>query len=455
MELVLNNYPKCRNHLTVINELIDGFSDIKLAVAFVKASGVNRVIDKFKGKKVKILCSLNFFLTENKALSELLKEGYDIRFSNPENGIMHTKIWFFNDKKRKKALVGSANFTLSALTSNLEASILVDVSEDEYLITMIDGYFDYLWQNESFPVNEIVLKQLADIEYKQKELNYRIKKLVPKIQSSEKTKHIKDFIKNWINIDVSIIIPGQRQSKLWRGWYIIPDQGLINDNLMLLLKSILGIVLDNNGILDMQNNSEMNKIYAIAKKMLISPSRMSDWELFVRREKNYLIKFGFVHHPIKDNGKPDENALELTDYGKSIAQLDDTEIDKYKSIYAESMNTYHYNALNVYPFVLALLERFEYIDFFEFNTIVKHIYDFEKLDLAANLISMYRDSSKEEQKDLQNWYKEEFKRVLEPTAKSVQGNYEKSVKHQMSAIGWLPNCVYDEKQKKLRQIGDK
>jgi len=452
MELVLNNYPKCRNHLTVINELIENSDDIKLAVAFLKASGVDKVIDKFKDKKVKILCSLSFLLTENRALSDLLDEGYELKFCNPEKGIMHTKIWLFKNKKRKKALIGSANFTLSALTNNLEASVLIDVSEDRDVINMVNGYFDYLWQEESFDVDKMLLERLADVEKKQTKLSYDINKLIPQTQSNEKMNYIKDFIKTWINIDVNIKIPGKKQSKLWRGWYIIPDHGLIDDKLMLSLKEILKIISNNNDILDTQNETVMKEIYAITGKSLQDPKKLDPRKLFVRREKNYLLKFGFVYNPIKDNGKPDKDILVLTDYGKEIALLKNTEIDRYKEIYENSMNEYYYYTLNVYPFVLGLLKKLEYIDFFEFSAFVKHIYENDKLDLALNLISMYRGCTQNEKKSLNKYYKDQFTKILEPTASSVSANYNKSIKHQMSAIGWLPNCVYDVDQNILRWV---
>ncbi len=54
MELVLNNYPQSSNHLSVINQLVAEANEVMLAVAFVKASGVDMIIKKLEGKKIKI-----------------------------------------------------------------------------------------------------------------------------------------------------------------------------------------------------------------------------------------------------------------------------------------------------------------------------------------------------------------------------------------------------------------
>lgn len=450
MELVLNKYHQSRNHLSVINELVDEANEIMLAVAFVKASGVDTIIKELKGKKVKILCSLSFLSTEHEALTALLDQGHELRFCNLERGILHTKIWLFKKRDSKKMLIGSANLTGSALVHNFEASVLLNTPENGETVNLAYQYFQYLWDSKSAIVDKMILQNLASIDQKQNAIHNSIKPFAKQPQLTKiNEEKLFDFIQSWIDINVNEKIPNYKQSRLWRGWYIVPDQGLINDNIMLVLKKILELMLSNNGILDTKNEILMKSVYQITKETFNSPKKLDYRSLFVRQQKNYLIKFDFAFHPQKDNGKIDTGILHLTDYGIKIAKLKENQIDEYKMIYAKSMDNYEYNGLKIYPFVMKLLQRFGYLDFFEFSSFVKHVYVDDKLELVSDLISIYRNCSMATQQSLTRKYIDYFNKVLEPTAKSVKANYEKSVRQQMSALGWVPLCKYDEANHKL------
>lgn len=452
MELVLNNYTNTRNHRYVINDLISGSSKIHIAVAFIYASGLNAILDSLAGKEVKILCSLSFGSTDQKSLTTLLDRGYDVRFCKLEQGILHSKIWIFRTNNTAKALIGSANLSVAALENNSETSILVNKDEDVNLVNKLIGYFDYLWFHKSKPVTREIIDSLSSLNRKQETIRNITKNQVLVVtQDNDKYNSIIDFIKSWIDIGKDVKIPGE-QGKLWRGWYIIPDQGMIDDGLMKLLRDILIVIHNNGNYIDTRNERNMEEIYVITRTTYSENHSMDDRSLFIRQQKNFLIKFDFAFHPLKDNGKPDEDVLELTDSGIEVSILNEPFMERYKTIYTHNMVNYTYNGFSIVPFVQSLLDEFEYLDFFEFSNFVNHVYSNDKLDLVKQLITLYRNCSVDTQMRISVDATRYFDEKLRSTAHNVRGNYEKKIRHQMSVIGWLAGYHYDASNKKLVRL---
>lgn len=449
MELILNNYPDTRNHRYVINDLISGSTKINLAVAFIRASGLTAILDSIIGKDVKIICSLSFGSTDQRSLTTLLDRGFNVKFCKLEQGILHSKIWIFKTNKTAKALIGSANLSVSALEINSETSILVDRNEDEKLVNKLTGYFDYLWFSKSSPVTREIIENLANMNRKQDDIKQVTKKQVLTVtQDKDKYDSIISFIKSWIDIGTEIKIPGET-GKLWRGWYIIPDQGMIDDNLMILLRQIIKVIHNYGNSINTRNASHMEDIYKITRTTYSANRSMDERSLFIRQQKNFLVKFGFAYHPLKENGRPDEDILELSDSGIEVSILEEPYLDRYREIYTNNMLIYTYNGFNIVPFVQSLVDDFDYLDFFEFSSFVNHVYSDDKYDLIKELIALYRSCSKITQKSIRDDAKTYFDKVLGPTANNVRGNYDKKIRHQMSVIGWLTGYQYDANNKAL------
>ena len=168
---------------------------------------------------------------------------------------------------------------------------------------------------------------------------------------------------------------------------------------------------------------------------------MSPRDLFVRQEKNYLLRLGFADEPGK-------NTLALTRHGRALAESpDDTDT---RRVHAEAMAGYVYNGLNLLDFIRRLLARTRRLDFVEFSFFACHAWAPDELDAVAALVRIYRRLPENRRQEFVAKTDGLFKRKLEPTAKGVRMNYDKKVRHTMSALGWCEGLRYDSAKKEIR-----
>ncbi len=452
MELVLNRFNGFRNHREAITGLLSNAQNVCLAVAFIKDSGLVPLIDVLSVKNAKVICSLEFGTTDHSSLQLLLEKGIRVKFCKLNHGILHSKIWLFKNNENTQALVGSANLTESALAVNSETSVVIDYNENRVIVDQLSGYFNYLWDRESCAVTQDVIDNLVALNQNQESIKNRVEnsRQLP-TDDTEVSNSIVQFVFSWIDIGTTIHIPGSR-GKLWRGWYIIPDQGMIDDMLMDFLKQILIVIHQNGNSIDTRVATQMESIYIITRTTFKNTPHMTERELFVRQQKNLLIKFDFAYHPLKPNGAPNEDIVALTDYGIEIASLANGNIAGYKRVFTKAMRNYTYNSFQITPFVTSLVDEFGYLDFFEFSNFVNHVYSQDKYDLVKQLIILYRSCSPDAKRVIHSTVDQHFEEILAPSANNVRGNYDKKVRHQMSVIGWLTGYHYDPVTRIIRKL---
>lgn len=446
--LVQNQISGLKNHKTAVQESLGAADEILLMVAYVREKGVNMILDCLKGKPTKVLCSFDMGITQLSGVRKLIDQGAEVRVYRSTTGTFHPKVWLFKSRDRWQALVGSANLTSSALTSNVEVSALLGEQDD------IDGavkLFHYLWESQcSVEVTEESVAHLqAQIEKRMSE-----REALPPLQQAnddEKIEFMFDFVKGWIDI------PKFKQkgiSSLWRGWFIIPDHGYVNDNLILNLAQYVFMVGDR---MEM-NARHPSEDYAALLKEFVKRSafqrenlQMQPHDLFVRQAKNYLMKLGWVCHPLRESGGKyvqEKRVLLSTDLGKQVADCRN-DLSAIKSLYSEYFEGYSCGGLRVVEFVRRLLGQFGYLDLNEFNYFVTHAYSEDDFGVIARLISGYRDCTDKAKLDKQ--IRDYFTKVKEPTANSVYGNYLKNVKHTMSAIAWCSGFSMSETEFVIRK----
>ncbi|MGI9256075.1 MAG: hypothetical protein ACR2PY_03980, partial [Salinispira sp.] len=241
-----------------------------------------------------------------------------------------------------------------------------------------------------------------------------------------------EYVKGWIDIPK---YESGNISALWRGWYIIPDQGYVDDNLVDNVKLYLPFI--NDGVALDDSNANFRRLleqFEENSEFQRDNLKTSYRDLFVRQTKNYLLKFGWCHHPIKDNGKPNKQLLYLTDLGNLVNKCNN--LREVKDLYTDYFLNYSFNGLLIISFTNNLLRRLDYLTLNEFNFFVNHAYNDEDLSTIVDLVKMYRSLSSAAthffDQNAQNYFKE----VKGLTASNVYGNYVKSIKHTMSAIGW-------------------
>ena len=135
-----------------INTLITKANNINIAVAFLTDTDVLENLSK-QGCKVRIIVRLGF-PTSPSALESLLKiSNIEARFFSDRS--FHPKLYIFGSSG---ALVGSANLTHSAMTTNQEIMVHID-AEDNIFTELVDLFSEY-WAESK------VLTQQTVEEYK-------------------------------------------------------------------------------------------------------------------------------------------------------------------------------------------------------------------------------------------------------------------------------------------------
>lgn len=166
-ELITNAATK--RHLELLHSLWKKADEISVAVAYLKSTGLHHFRDIIqsnarKGVSQKIVCSLDFGLSEPVALSELRKMFDGITQSGlylaNEKLTFHPKIYCFRVAGEYHIITGSANFTNGGLGENVETSLYVVVPENDKLATQTSAWFKKLFSAEySEPATELKISQ--------------------------------------------------------------------------------------------------------------------------------------------------------------------------------------------------------------------------------------------------------------------------------------------------------
>lgn len=428
------------NHRRIILSELEKAEELLFAVAYVKESGVNAILEKFSGKSAKLLCNLDMGITQLSGIKKLLQNDVEVRIYQSKEGTFHPKIWLFGRDGQWKMLIGSANMTEAALMKNVEASILVG---EQDTIQPAVTFFYYLWNGE----NSISIG-MEDLELLESKINERIALRKQSLRIDRKREEedgakiaiLFEYARSWIDIPK---LESGGISTLWRGWYIIPDQGEINDKTIEHLRSYLPMIGD--GVPMKESNERYAKLLGQFEKnssFQRGNLKTSLHDLFVRQAKNYLIKLGWCYHPIAENGKPNKRELRLTDLGRQVSQCEN--LNGVKSLYTDYFLDYTFNGLHIVEFTRRLLRRVDYLPLDEFNYFVNHAYSDSDLELIIELIQIHRSLKNPE--EFKNKFVEYFRDIKEPTAKNVYGNYKKSLKHTMSVIGWCNGFSWDDEK---------
>lgn len=440
-------------HYSCIHEQMSAAAQVELAVAYVQQSGVNALCNQIaricsEGGGVRIVCSFDMGITDPNAINELRELGADIRIYEARRGTFHPKIWLFgNADGAWRSLVGSANLTAGAMFDNVEASVL---SDNDDLVRQARAAFGELWE-QSHAVSEEDIQKWQNIRQRRADIIRQAAAHEPEQRGDAGIiDTLKEFVFGWIDTGLEESARGARQviGRKWRGWYIIPDQGEIDDVHMQRLADICRIVREQaGGRLDIsrqaseQEGGEFRAVLAITSaKFQRANRKMTDRDLFVRQEKNYLIHLGLAE-------APDKNTLVLSPYGMALSSANDA--TEARRIYTDAMEGYLHGGLCILAFVRRLLARVGRIDFNEFSFFACHAWSMNEMDTIASMIKMYRRLPDASRHTLIAEIDNHFQEVLEPTASGVRMNYNKHVCHTMSALGWCTGISYNKAAKTL------
>lgn len=184
--LVSNESPN--DHHAALEELLRTATSIKLAVAFLKAKGLEKISPMLEarlkaGAKVDIFVGRDFCLTEPSALEtlETLSKRYrtlEVFAAKAEAcSTFHPKLYLGIGPEKANLLIGSANLTGGALTTNHEISVLSSLELSDALLVDVEAIFAGYRQNNRFEVlDSALLAQYRFIFKKAQEARRQIEK---------------------------------------------------------------------------------------------------------------------------------------------------------------------------------------------------------------------------------------------------------------------------------------
>ena len=150
------------NHLIKLlaNKEFQSFTAISAFTSQAGITGLSTYINKAKEhlKVIRIITGIDQKGTSKEALEALIE--LDVKayvFYQPSITIFHPKIYLFEGAKKYVLIIGSSNLTAQGLFSNIEASLLIkiDNEEDNEVITQLKEYYKGL-----FDLTEPNLKEL-------------------------------------------------------------------------------------------------------------------------------------------------------------------------------------------------------------------------------------------------------------------------------------------------------
>lgn len=132
---------------TTLQELLAWAEDVDLCVAWVNSSaGLGRHWKELDLEKVRrAVVGTAFAQTEPAALLDLNKKAERLRLAINSTGTFHPKVILARRGSKRRALVGSANFTTAAYTSNTELTVLLSGSTHDSELLKIEQFIDSTW----------------------------------------------------------------------------------------------------------------------------------------------------------------------------------------------------------------------------------------------------------------------------------------------------------------------
>lgn len=187
---------KTGNHLKTLTENLEQYDEALFAVAFLKVSGLTRLILTLKkflksGKRISIIAGQNFALTQPEALHTLRKlfqiyptSKIYLAKANSVNSVFHPKLYLFKSKNVCCIISGSANITEGGLTNNKETSLIADCKDTDEIWKEASDYYNSLISSDNADeATLLVIKQYETFYEQQKQYNKKAKVIPTKTKS--------------------------------------------------------------------------------------------------------------------------------------------------------------------------------------------------------------------------------------------------------------------------------
>src|SRR5258708_979596 len=211
MRFLSNAHPQ--DHLKEILFNLDNCEEAKVAVAFLKSSGLSKIIRSIthlleRGGACNIVAGQNFAFTEPSALHKLreLSQKYpknSVYLANAagQTCIFHPKLYLFKCKQNCVIVSGSANITEGGLLTNTECSLSINCDESSTIWNDVNSFFNnLLLPGNSELATLLTIKKYEVFYEQQKQFNKRTK-AVPTLRKSEKDFNYGNLQKHFLTFD--------------------------------------------------------------------------------------------------------------------------------------------------------------------------------------------------------------------------------------------------------------
>lgn len=209
------------NHLRALTENLGKYSEAFFAVAFLKVSGLNRlmeaIVDFLKsGGRLSIIAGQNFALTEPDALNTIRKlfQNYPsskiyLAKAYSKSRIFHPKLYLFRSNNECCIISGSANITEGGLINNMETSLITHCNSSDSIWVEAKAYFDSLVSGESADEATLLVIKQYETFYDQQEYYNKRANPIPSRTKSQIAFDYANLLKHFQKFDNT-----ERQKKL-------------------------------------------------------------------------------------------------------------------------------------------------------------------------------------------------------------------------------------------------
>jgi HKD family nuclease len=147
MKLIFNNQNE--DHSSLISDLINRSKKIMICSGHFKKNVLNLILNPLKEaikRKVRIEIISNHQDTEAKVIKEVSRQIPEISLFLTSKGskYLHSKVYYFEHEDSYTAIIGSANLTKGALSTNEELSVMVEGELNSKEHAEIINYFKRL-----------------------------------------------------------------------------------------------------------------------------------------------------------------------------------------------------------------------------------------------------------------------------------------------------------------------
>lgn len=431
---------------------INEYHKIRIAVSYVKYSGVISVYPELRkfvkgGGKVQLLFGDDFGISQSKALRLLLRVGADLRLFVAENGEnYHPKMWIFQGKNGSTSLTGSSNLSRGALTTNVEANILIERSRN--VVKQQVAFFNSLWDDRSYyPIDEEWIDHYSDIERSlAAEIRYKKNGAV---DHRDAFQQISKFIEGWMRH----VSAGGKLGRYerWRGWYIIPEPASMDDSRLVEFKKILLAIISSKEyqtshavtLSVKRTNVLLNKAgiqYKGHGKM--TQSAIGRRDLFIRQHKDYLGILGFI--TTVENKGP---RISITPLGLSLARSR-TPLER-KKLFTKALYSVRWRwapKLKLFDFLVRLMERVpkNRLYYHELSSLVIHAEHNLMFRPVLNLVLMFKSLPKSDRLKLVLKYDLKLEAELARKNTWAYYRYQRKIRELMALLGYAEGLSYHD-----------